>query len=170
MGPEPEKMEIGPPMPTSKMPTDEELKVRYATLEKNEKLDKISNWKLTNCAKPFDDQKDDEFLQFLDATGDNYHQLMEDSEFAIGSWLSAALDDSNVCAEMKRDIVAWFTFKERERKSVIQPLEEIREIYAGMDGFVPKTAPEAYQQKIIEDMYKSAINGIKVLTVSDKNG
>jgi hypothetical protein len=26
----------------------------------------------------------------------------------IGSWLSAALDDPNVCAEMKADILAWF--------------------------------------------------------------
>ena len=27
---------------------------------------------------------------------------------SIGSWLSAALDDPNVCAEMKADIEAWF--------------------------------------------------------------
>ncbi len=40
-------------------------------------------------------------------------------------------------------------------------LEEIREIYAGMDGFVAETAPEAYQQKIIMDMYRCAIKGIK---------
>jgi hypothetical protein len=26
----------------------------------------------------------------------------------LGSWLSAALDDPNVCAEMKADIEAWF--------------------------------------------------------------
>ena len=27
----------------------------------------------------------------------------------IGGWLSAALDDPEVCKEMKQDIVAWFT-------------------------------------------------------------
>lgn len=26
----------------------------------------------------------------------------------IGKWLSAALDDPNVCADMKADIAAWF--------------------------------------------------------------
>lgn len=30
------------------------------------------------------------------------------SLWAIGSWLSAALDDPNVCDEMKRDINEWF--------------------------------------------------------------
>ena len=28
--------------------------------------------------------------------------------WAVGSWLSAALDDPKVCAEMKRDIQEWF--------------------------------------------------------------
>ena len=36
--------------------------------------------------------------------------MCDDAEVAIGSWLSAALDDPDVCAEMKRDIVIWFTF------------------------------------------------------------
>ncbi|PUB87054.1 MAG: hypothetical protein DBP02_02075 [gamma proteobacterium symbiont of Ctena orbiculata] len=40
-------------------------------------------------------------------------------------------------------------------------LEEIREIYAGMDGFIPKTAPEAYQERIIRQMYQCAIDGIE---------
>jgi hypothetical protein len=32
---------------------------------------------------------------------------VSDEDKAIGSWLSAALDDPKVCAEMKRDINAW---------------------------------------------------------------
>ena len=32
-----------------------------------------------------------------------------ETDGAIGGWLSAALDDPDVCAEMKLDIVAWFT-------------------------------------------------------------
>ena len=35
-----------------------------------------------------------------------------DAEIAIGKWLSAALEDENTCAEMKKDIVNWFTFKD----------------------------------------------------------
>lgn len=38
--------------------------------------------------------------------------IINDAEIAIGGWLSAALDDPAVCAEIKRDIVAWFTFKD----------------------------------------------------------
>jgi hypothetical protein len=33
---------------------------------------------------------------------------MRRTAYALGAWLSAALDDPNVCAEMKRDINAWF--------------------------------------------------------------
>ena len=33
-----------------------------------------------------------------------------DAEYAIGKWLSAALDDPEVCDEFKVDIVNWFTF------------------------------------------------------------
>jgi len=37
-------------------------------------------------------------------------------EFNIGKWLSAALEDPNVCDEMKADIVAWFTSKETKHE------------------------------------------------------
>ena len=37
-----------------------------------------------------------------------------------------------------------------------EALQEIIEIYAGMDGFEPETAPEAYQKRIIEQMYEVA--------------
>lgn len=36
-------------------------------------------------------------------------------------------------------------------------LHEVREIYAGMEGFEPETAPEAYCLRIIDQMYKAAI-------------
>ena len=39
-----------------------------------------------------------------------------DAEIAIGGWLSAALDDPNVCAQMKLDIVRWFTFFDSDLK------------------------------------------------------
>ena len=42
-----------------------------------------------------------------------------------------------------------------------QALEEIREIYAGMDGFIPETYPEGYQRRIIKQMYGAAVEGLK---------
>lgn len=33
---------------------------------------------------------------------------MTEVEWDLGGWLSAALDDPNVCQEFKDDIVAWF--------------------------------------------------------------
>jgi hypothetical protein len=36
---------------------------------------------------------------------------MTKEEDALGKWLSAALDDPNVCDEMKADIRAWFDSK-----------------------------------------------------------
>lgn len=40
-------------------------------------------------------------------------------------------------------------------------LEEIREIYAGMDGFVPETCPEGYQQRLLKQMYDIAVKALK---------
>lgn len=48
--------------------------------------------------------------------------------------------------------------RHRERKA----LQEIIEIYAGMDGFVAETAPEAYQERIIEQMYSVASDALKL--------
>ena len=35
-------------------------------------------------------------------------------------------------------------------------LHEVREVYAGMDGFIPQTAPEGYLQRIVKQMYEAA--------------
>ena len=51
-----------------------------------------------------------------------------------------------------------------ENKRYREALEEIVEIYAGMEGFIAETAPEGYQQRIIEQMYnaaKAALGGDK---------
>ena len=41
-----------------------------------------------------------------------------------------------------------------------QALEEIREVYTGSDGFIPETAPEAYQQRLLKQMYDIAVKAI----------
>ena len=46
----------------------------------------------------------------------------EDADVKIGAWLSAALEDDNVCAEMKVDITRWFT----ARESMAQVLQSQR--------------------------------------------
>ena len=37
-------------------------------------------------------------------------------DYKIGSWLSAALEDPSVCAEMKADINAWFEARETDKQ------------------------------------------------------
>lgn len=41
---------------------------------------------------------------------------------------------------------------EAENQRLREALREAYEIYAGMDGFIPETAPEAYQATIISNM------------------
>ncbi len=57
--------------------------------------------------------------------------------------------------ELAKELIALIQSNQdiRYRKA----LEEIREIYAGMDGFITETAPEAYQEMIIRKMYKCSM-------------
>jgi len=43
------------------------------------------------------------------------HDEQLEVELAVGKWLSAALDDPETCAEMKLDIVNWFTYIESRK-------------------------------------------------------
>ena len=44
---------------------------------------------------------------------------------------------------------------------LVNALDGIQETYAGMDGFVTETAPEAYQGRIIQQMYEIAKQSLK---------
>lgn len=48
---------------------------------------------------------------------------------------------------------------EAENAALRARIHEASEIYTGMDGFVPETAPEAYQQKILQQMF-NALQGV----------
>ena len=48
---------------------------------------------------------------------------------------------------------------EAENAALREKLHDVCEIYAGMDGFVPQTAPEDYQRRILKKMYDAAIAG-----------
>ena len=50
-----------------------------------------------------------------------------------------------------------------------EALQEIINIYAGMDGFIPETAPEAYQERIILQMYEAARDALLLDQVSAKD-
>ena len=46
-----------------------------------------------------------------------------------------------------------------ERNALARKLDAVREVYAGMEGFVPQTAPEGYCLRIIEQMAHAAMKG-----------
>jgi len=43
--------------------------------------------------------------------------------------------------------------QDRKIKGLIDAHKELVEVYAGLEGFKTETAPEAYQQRVIEQMY-----------------
>lgn len=45
----------------------------------------------------------------------------------------------------------------------VTALEEIREIYVGLDGVLPATAPEAYYLKKLKDCYDEAVTAVAVI-------
>ncbi len=48
--------------------------------------------------------------------------------------------------------------KQRERIAELEAMiHEAKEVYAGMEGFKPETAPEGYCLQVIEQMYKELI-------------
>ena len=46
-------------------------------------------------------------------------QRLQDGNARVGKWLSAALDDPDVCAEMKADIREWFRCQEYKSRLLI---------------------------------------------------
>lgn len=57
------------------------------------------------AAKPMEDEQRRQRFEILP-------DGMNAAEMALGAWMSAALDDPSVCAEMKADINAWFASKQ----------------------------------------------------------
>ena len=45
-------------------------------------------------------------------------------------------------------------------RDLAEALEEIREIYAGSEGFVAQTAPEAYQKRLLQKMCDRACKAV----------
>lgn len=51
--------------------------------------------------------------------------------------------------------------KEMEIASLREAAREAYEVYAGSDGFIPETAPEAYQQRLLAQMAEILGNALK---------
>lgn|SRR5574343_871123 len=88
-----------------------------------------------------------------------------DDLLAYGHAVAEAKDAeiAELRAERERDDVAFeLLVKEAsllraERDALQSRLDEVREIYAGMDGFIPQTAPEGYLLRIVKQMYDAAM-------------
>lgn len=76
-------LNLGAAAMPSKMPSSEELRLRYQVLEQNERIDRLANWAIPNTSQPFDEIKDDQFLQFMENTGESYHNLLQETLQAI---------------------------------------------------------------------------------------
>lgn len=50
---------------------------------------------------------------------------------------------------------------QQERDALRDALAEIREVWAGSDGFIPETCPEGYLQKLVKDCYQIAVDALK---------
>lgn len=46
-----------------------------------------------------------------------------------------------------------------DRERLRARIDAVREIYAGMEGFIAQTAPEGYLQRIVKQMYEAALGG-----------
>jgi len=94
------------------------------------------------------------------------NMISYEDESASGSWVKYSDHEAEV--ERLETMVRWARADSEalniENKRYREALEEIAEIYAGMEGFIAETAPEGYQQRIIEQMYnaaKAALGGDK---------
>jgi hypothetical protein len=72
-----------------------------------------------------------------------------------------ALDVDDLVENINHDLSVLAQALADKYEILKEALEEIQEIYAGMDGFVPETAPEGYQQRIIRKMYEAAQQALK---------
>jgi len=61
-------------------------------------------------------------------------------------------------AEAEGDRDTWHATSDRDLVKTMAAdakLRAVREIYAGMEGFIPQTAPEGYCLRIIREMYEA---------------
>ena len=71
---------------------------------------------------------------------------------------------SNVCehGQLRRQCPHCENIESDKRISALESaLSEIREVWAGSDGFIPETCPEGYLQKLCKQQYEIACEALK---------
>ena len=77
--------------------------------------------------------------------------------------VNKAFENIEFCGIPDDEYIAKYLDEQATKKvqKLIDALDGIQETYAGMDGFVTETAPEAYQGRIIQQMYEIAKQSLK---------
>jgi hypothetical protein len=83
----------------------------------------------------------------------------------IADYLSGRAKIADACGEDEFTIpneigLEMAAFLRGESEPTCPHCREVYDIWAGIEGFVPKTAPEAYQQRIIDQMREAAAKGV----------
>lgn len=61
------------------------------------------------------------------------------------------------CASARKIYIDTIESQKARIEEMAAALHEVQEIYAGLDGFKPETAPEGYALRVIEQMYQAAV-------------
>ena len=75
------------------------------------------------------------------------------SEYST-EYLARALSDCRYLLDRQEEV-------EKRNRKLSSALVEVREVWAGSDGLVPETCPEAYLQRIVIQCYDIAVEALK---------
>lgn len=76
----------------------------------------------------------------------------------IQSPLGIGTNGPCICRDWK--LRAEITHLQAENERLREAIAEIKEIYTGMDGFIAETAPEAYLQRILRQIFEVSAKAI----------
>lgn len=100
-------------------------------------------------------------ISVIDEAANCYYDSYQNIPVHIRKKISLEILD-NIFKKMVVPSIDKVRHIDREQANTGQrALQEIVEIYAGMEGFKVETAPEGYQQRIIEEMYSVAVDALK---------
>jgi len=94
-----------------------------------------------------------EAADVIEAQAKEIHEL----KIELGEWVQFWRDKDNRALKARIEELEAFIKKQYQQTDALQDaFREIYEVYAGSDGFIPETCPEAYQQQLIKEMAEIA--------------
>jgi len=97
----------------------------------------------------------------------NNKELIERQKYLFGfiqagraSELSITTATEELAYEIAPQLATALEQAETENEQLKESVREAKEIFTGMDGFKPETAPEAYQQRVLRQMYEALKGGM----------